>query len=125
MTRIWMGLALGFGLSACGGTPPFNGGDETPADGGAGSVVIPDAIANTLESFTYNPDTETLPVRGIAADGSTVESAYRRRPALDRPGLLVVGSEDIKFRGINAEMAQALPQADLARLVAALRPLLG
>ena len=94
MTRIWMGLALGFGLSACGGTPPFNGGDETPADGGAGSVVIPDAIANNLESFTYNPDTETLTVRGIAADGSTVESDYRRRPALDRPGYQAYTAQD-------------------------------
>ena len=94
MTRIWMGLALGFGLSACGGTAPFGTGTETPTDGSVGGVDVPEALAGNLESFTYNADAETLTVRGVAADGATIESAYRRRPGLDRPGYQAYTAQD-------------------------------
>ncbi len=95
MTRILMGLALGFGLSACGGgDAPFGGGVETPTDGGETGTAVPEEIAGNLQSFTYNPAADTLTVRGVAADGSTIESAYRRRPGLDRGGYQAYTAQD-------------------------------
>lgn len=35
-----------------------------------------------------------MTVRGVAADGQTVESAYRRRPGLDRPGYQAYTAQD-------------------------------
>ncbi|MEX3316004.1 thymidylate synthase [Sulfitobacter sp. PS-8MA] len=94
MTRILMGLALGFGLSACGGGDAPFGGVETPTDGGENGTAVPADIAGNLQSFTYNPAAETLTVRGVAADGSTIESAYRRRPGLDRAGYQAYTAQD-------------------------------
>lgn len=80
MKRVFIGLTLGLGLAACGGDAPFGqaGGDETETS------TIPEALANNLESFTYNPNTETLTVRGIDLEDSPFENSYRRRPELDR-----------------------------------------
>ncbi|MBD3662746.1 thymidylate synthase [Sulfitobacter sp. TSTF-M16] len=72
---------LGLGLVACGGgDAPFGQapGDETDTAG------IPEELASDLESFTYNPDNQTLTIRGINLEDGRFEDVYRRRPALDR-----------------------------------------
>ena len=80
MKHIFLGLGLCLGLTACGGEAPFGqaGGDET------GTSEIPAELANNLESFTFNPDTETLTIRGVDLEDGPFENVYRRRPGLDR-----------------------------------------
>lgn len=73
MTRVWMGLALGFGLAACGGTPPF-GGDVGPdaepgADAGEGSVfLIDEPRFLRLNNIEYDAGSDTLRLNNIPFD---------------------------------------------------------
>ena len=80
MKHILLGLGLCLGLTACGGEAPFGqaGGDET------GAATIPAELSNNLESFTFNPDTQTLTIRGVDLEDGPFENVYRRRPGLDR-----------------------------------------
>lgn len=96
MTHLWMSLALGMSLAACGsGTAPF-GGTTTPTDGtdGGTASVIPAALANDLESFTYDPSAGTLSIRGIDLEDGPFEAVYRRRPGLDRAGYQAFTAQD-------------------------------
>ncbi|MGJ8625705.1 MAG: thymidylate synthase [Sulfitobacter sp.] len=96
MTRLWMGLALGISLSACGsGTAPF-GGTTTQTDGSGGGTAgaIPAALAGTVDSFTYNPNSQTLSIQGVEGDNNALNGAYRRRPGLDRVGYQAYTAQD-------------------------------
>lgn len=78
MTRIWMGLALGFGLSACGGTPPF-GVDEEDSDTEAGTNSVYFGENNdrlTLNNITYDAATDTLTLNNIPFDDP--DNEYQR-----------------------------------------------
>ena len=88
------GLALCLGLAACGGGTPFN--SVTVVDGGTGTggTAIPEALANNLKSFAYNPTAQTRTVTGINADDSQFTAAYRRRPGLDRAGYEAYTAQD-------------------------------
>ena len=91
------GLALVLGLAACGsgeapfGNPDTGGGGETPGDG---TAPIPDELAGTLQSFSYDPANQTLSIRGIVGDNNAIDGAYRRRPALDRGGYEAYTAQD-------------------------------
>ena len=85
MKRIFIGLALGLGLAACGGTPPF-GGTTTNVGGGANASAIPIELANNLQSFTYNDAAQTLTVVGVPLDDGPQTGVYVRKPGLDRGG---------------------------------------
>ena len=77
MTRIWMGLALGFGLSACGGTAPFGVDDDPDTEAGSSSVYFTENNDTlTLNNVTYDPDTDTLTLNNIPFDDP--ENAYDR-----------------------------------------------
>lgn len=86
MKRTIISLCAAAGLAACGGDAPFGQGEETATDGSTGAAEIPTELAGQLTSFTYDADSETLSITGIAGDGNAVDGAYRRRPALDRGG---------------------------------------
>jgi hypothetical protein len=78
MTRLWMGLTLGIGLAACGGTPPF-GGDATEPGGStaAGAVFLTDESEDlTLNNVSYNAATDTLTLNNIPFDDPN--NAYER-----------------------------------------------
>lgn len=96
MTRLWMGLVLGISLAGCGGEPPF-GGTTTQTDGSGGGTatgVVPAALAGNLDSFTYNPASQTISIRGVAGDTNAVSGTYRRRPGLDRGGYEAYTAQD-------------------------------
>ena len=92
MKNIVLSVALCASLVACGDGNPFGappGGEVDPDE-----VGIPEALSNDLESFTYNPNTQTLTIRGVTADDSPFEDVYRRRPALDRGGYEAYTTQD-------------------------------
>lgn len=70
MTRVWMGLALGFGLTACGGTPPFGGDATEPgADESVGSVFLDDEAAFLrLNNIEYDSSTDTVRLNNLPFD---------------------------------------------------------
>jgi len=77
MTRIWTGLVLGLGLSACGGTPPFGGEGDGDADAGTDSVYFTEQNEFlTLNNITYDRTTDTLTLNNIPFDDP--DNAYRR-----------------------------------------------
>lgn len=77
MTRIWMGLALGLGLSACGGTPPFGGEGGGDTEAGSDSVYFAESNDTmTLNNITYDPTTDTLTLNNIPFDDP--DNAYER-----------------------------------------------
>ena len=84
MKRVHICFVVALGLTACGGSAPFGDDsstdDETTTDTGG----IPAELASDLESFTFNPTSETLTIRGISLEDGAFEDTYRRRPGLDR-----------------------------------------
>lgn len=88
MKRFWLIFAASAALSACSGGNPFEETTENPdPDADAENVsVVPEAVAGNLSSVRYNPDLETLVVRGIAQDDTPINAVYNRTPALDRVG---------------------------------------
>ena len=96
MKNLMIGAVLCASLAACGDGNPFTGGD-TPTGGddtdvnGAG---IPAVLAQDLESFTYNPDSQTLTIRGVTAEDSPFEASYVRKPGLDRGGYQAYTQQD-------------------------------
>lgn len=95
MTRLWMGLGLVAGLAACGGTPPFGGTvTDTGGDPDNGVAPIPEELADRVESFTYDPDNQTLSVEGVPGDDGPYTGVYRRRAALDQAGYEAYTAQD-------------------------------
>lgn len=93
--KLWApGLVLWLALAGCGDGVPFNGGETTETDGDETTGAIPEALAGTLASFTYNPENQTLSIQGIAADNNAVNGAYRRRPDMDRVGYEAYTAQD-------------------------------
>lgn len=85
MTRVWMGLALGFGLAACGGgTPPFGGdaGGDAPEPGGderVGSVFADnEAEFLRLNNIEYDSGSDTLRLNNLPFDDDN--NVYVRVP---------------------------------------------
>lgn len=77
MTRIWMGLALGLGVSACGGTAPFGDDDDDDTSTGSDSVYFTDQNElMTLNNITYDPDSDTLTLNNIPFDDP--DNVYER-----------------------------------------------
>ena len=77
MKRILTGLALGLGLSACGGTPPFGGEEDPDTDAGTSSVYFTeDNDLMTLNNVTYDPNSDTLTLNNIPFDDP--DNAYER-----------------------------------------------
>jgi len=77
MTRIWMGLALGFGLSACSGTPPFGGEENPDAEAGTNSTYFnEDNPTLSLNNISYDATTDTLTLNNIPYDDP--DNAYER-----------------------------------------------
>lgn len=91
MKHIGLSLALITGLSACSGGNPFL---ETDTDGDGTTGAIPAELANDLESFTYDPNNETLTIRGVSLDDGPFEDTYRRRPGMDRGGYQAFTAQD-------------------------------
>ncbi len=94
MTRLLISLALCAGLAACGsGSAPF-GAPTTSTDGSDGSAAIPEVLAGDLESFSYDPNGQTLTIRGVSLEDGPFEDVYRRRPGLDRGGYEAYTAQD-------------------------------
>ena len=87
-------LALVAGLSACGGGNPFDETDSTDEVTEEEISTIPEEISQSLESFTYNAENETLTVAGVPTDDRTVNGVYTRRPALDLVGYEAYTAQD-------------------------------
>ncbi|UWQ47002.1 thymidylate synthase [Leisingera aquaemixtae] len=83
MRRFWLGIAAAAALSACGGGNPFTTGTGDPDDV---TGTIPEAIANDLDSVSYNPASQTLTVTGVSLDETPFSATYVRKPSLDRDG---------------------------------------
>lgn len=83
MKKVIIGLTFGLGLAACSGEAPF-GGDVTETDGSGGAGAIPEVLAADLNSFSYDPNNQTLTISGITLEDGPFEETYRRRPNLDR-----------------------------------------
>jgi hypothetical protein len=97
MKNLMMGAVLCASLAACGDGNPFTGagtstggGDDTDVN----AAGIPAVLAQDLESFTYNPDNQTLTIRGVTAEDSPFEASYVRKPALDRGGYQAYTQQD-------------------------------
>lgn len=91
MKRFWTGLAVMAALSACGDGNPFTDGLATGPGATPENPDIPQDLVGDLAGVTYVPDgaapgSGTLLVRGVALDGTPFETAYTRKPALDRGG---------------------------------------
>lgn len=88
-------IATCVALSACGGsnavfgTDTDDGGGSTPTD-----PVVPTDIAGNITSITYDPDAQTLVVRGTGLDDVAFTDVYTRKPALDRPGYEAYTAQD-------------------------------
>ncbi len=91
MTRLMIGLAACLGLAACGGTAPFGG---TTSDVDDETSAIPETIAGSVQSVTYDPSNQTLTVVGVPFDDGPTTGVYRRRPGLDRPGYQAFTAQD-------------------------------
>lgn len=83
MRRFWLGIAAASALSACGGGNPFTTGTDDPDDVAG---TIPEAVANDLDSVSYNPASQTLTVTGVSLDETPFSATYVRKPSLDRDG---------------------------------------
>ncbi len=82
-------------LSACSGTPPFGGTTtDTGGDPGNGVAPIPEELAGSVQSFTYNPDAQTLSVVGVPFDDGPFTGVYRRRASLDQAGYEAYTAQD-------------------------------
>jgi hypothetical protein len=82
-------------LAACGGTPPFGGTvTDTEGDPANGVAPIPDELAGSVQSFTYNPSSQTLSVVGVPFDDGPFTGVYRRRPGLDQAGYEAYTAQD-------------------------------
>jgi hypothetical protein len=69
VTRIIWGLALGLGLSACGGTPPFGGATEGDPDSSTNSAYLTEANGNlVVNNIAYDPNSDTLTINNIPFD---------------------------------------------------------
>ena len=84
MKRYWLGIAAIAAMSACSGGNPFV--EDTDTDPGKDGTGIPEQLAGDLTGFTYDPDNQTLIVRGISLDDTPFEAVYTRKPGLDVPG---------------------------------------
>lgn len=88
------GLVLCLVMAGCGDGTPFNAGTGTDVPTDTDAQEIPEALANDLQSFTYNKAAQTLSITGIAADDSQFTATYRRRPLLDRNGYEAYTAQD-------------------------------
>ncbi|WP_424978873.1 thymidylate synthase [Leisingera sp. S232] len=86
MRRFWLGLAAASVVSACGGGNPFATTDDGTETGTDTESIVPEALANDLESVSYNASNQTLSVSGVSLDETPFSSSYVRKPALDRNG---------------------------------------
>lgn len=88
-------LALIATLGACSGGNPFETGQVTDTDGSVdGDTGIPAALSQNLESFTYDPDQQTLTVVGIPSDRGVLDGVYTRKENLDRLGYEAYTAQD-------------------------------
>ena len=82
MIRTMIAVAALAGLTACGDGNPFDttitDDDEAAANG------IPADVAGAVGAFAYDPDSETLTIRGLLRDEDVTDVEYIRKPALDR-----------------------------------------
>ncbi len=78
MKHLWMGLALGLGLTACGSGPaPFGNAVEDDADTSSGSRYLnTDNTALSLNNIAYDPGSDTLTINNIPFDDP--DNAYER-----------------------------------------------
>lgn len=88
-------VAAAVGLAACGGTAPF-GGQTTDAGGDpdTGDGAIPEVLAGSVQSFTYDPSNQRLSVVGVPFDDGPFTGQYRRRPGLDQAGYEAYTAQD-------------------------------
>ncbi|RME95967.1 MAG: thymidylate synthase, partial [Alphaproteobacteria bacterium] len=93
MKRFWLGAAAAATLAACGGGNPFVA-DTTGGGTSSAGATVPAVLLNDLDSFTYDPATQTLTVRGVNLDNSPYEAVYTRKPALDVPGYEAYTSQE-------------------------------
>lgn len=82
MQRHWLTMAAVVVLAACSGGNPFEL-DDTTSDGDETSPGVPEDIAGSIESFSYDPTNETLVVRGMDLDATPYQATYTRKPGLD------------------------------------------
>ncbi|SDD13996.1 hypothetical protein [Ruegeria marina] len=89
-------MATCVALSACGGSNAvFGTGDGTDGGGGTpANPVVPADIAGNITSISYDPDNQTLVVRGAGLDDVAFTDVYTRKPALDRPGYEAYTAQD-------------------------------
>lgn len=83
-------------LSACGGSNAVFGTDDGNGGGGdpTPGLTIPEKIAGNITSIAYDPDAQTLEVRGTGLDDVAFVDVYTRKPALDRPGYEAYTAQD-------------------------------
>lgn len=96
MRPYFVALATCVALSACGGSDAVFGTD--PGDGGGGenpsNPIVPEPIAGSITSIAYDPDAQTLVVRGTGLDDVEFTDVYTRKPSLDRPGYDAYAAQD-------------------------------
>ncbi|MDW4499658.1 thymidylate synthase [Sulfitobacter sp. D35] len=91
-----LSLVLCLSLAACGDGNPF---EEDSASEGPGTEEptgpdIPEELSGNLRGFSYNPNKETLTIRGVDLEDSPFRAKYRRRANLDRAGYEAYTQQD-------------------------------
>lgn len=91
MKRFWLcGAALAV-VSACSGGNPWL---EEDGEEVAPAPTVPEELIGDLEGVTYDPVAETLTVTGVSLDNTPYETAYTRKPGLDRNGYQAYTNQD-------------------------------
>ncbi|MFD1194032.1 thymidylate synthase [Seohaeicola saemankumensis] len=71
-------------------------------------ATIPAALANNLQSATYDADAGTLVLRLTSLSSGTLDATYTRTPALDRPGYQAYTLQDDPLdRHVTAMVARS------------------
>ena len=79
-------------LAGCSGGNPFQ--PDTGTGGDGDTRAIPDELAQNMQSFSYDPNEQTLTVTGVPTDDGPLDGVYRRRPGLDRAGYEAYTAQD-------------------------------
>jgi len=83
-------------LGACDGTNPFDNVDiaDPIPDDPANTNGVPEAIANNLQSLTYNQAAGTLTVQITSLDSPDLIASYALNPTLNVPGYIAYSLQD-------------------------------
>lgn len=83
MRRIHLAVAALTVTAACSGPNPF----ETTTDPDPTTPTdIPEELTSDVDGVSYDATNQVLTITGLTLEGATTETAYTRKPGLDRAG---------------------------------------